>query len=271
MRKFKVGELINSWPCHTWDQLVDAVARQLAAGPAPMIMAQGQLGGPPLPPTRVLVMNSSGVNVPAGGALKLSAPLLPPDDVDTVVNEPPAFDGLATTDDAEETIVVVGEPVPDGATGFGHVLGIVWAKLDVGDEGHTHAAPAASSTKLKSAASGPAKIIWKDAGTGEKWAQLLLGGAGTSLQPVVITSSVAAATYDDATNEWEPATTTVSRLVAHEDGDGKRKIELGDTVDALSYYLSAIGVAAGQGRLAYLSGRELIVIDCTELTLPEAE
>ena len=79
-----------------------------------------------------------------------------------------------------------GQVLPDAATDVRVVLtaGITeaimpeayWARVDVSDEAHTWAGIPSGGTLLESVTAGGLRIIWKPAGTGEKWAIVSLVG-----------------------------------------------------------------------------------------------
>ena len=81
------------------------------------------------------------------------------------------------------------------------LIGVVPTQIDVTDEDHDYAvAKASDSTQLSSATGGTAQILWKESGTGTKWAVVRLGGAGGRKdKPAVVNTSVIT-TYVDGTN-----------------------------------------------------------------------
>jgi len=71
--------------------------------------------------------------------------------------------------------------------------GVVQVQIDVTDANHGYAdVKASDNTKLASGASGSAVILWKESGTGTKWAIIRIGGgdkAGSANDPAVILPS----------------------------------------------------------------------------------
>jgi hypothetical protein len=140
-------------------------------------------GGEPLTPAcRVLVRNDTGGSLAAFSILTLGAPIISAVDYPHDVRRDPLFPGTtpaAITDISAVTI----EPLADGAIGRAVVMGATVCDIDVTDAGHGYATPKASyNTMLASAASGPARIIWKATGTGTKRAVVLIGdGKGESV------------------------------------------------------------------------------------------
>jgi len=95
------------------------------------------------------------------------------------------FDALSPeAGDEAEAIGITAEPIPAGRVGKVYITGSVECSLNVTDLGHEFATLTASDTNLLSAASGPARILWKEStATGVQRARVLLnagsGGGGT--------------------------------------------------------------------------------------------
>ncbi len=83
--------------------------------------------------------------------------------------------------------VVLSGPVKAGGIGRGYASGTFPAKLNVTDAGHQWAEIDGGTARLKSGATGSAAILWKEAGTGEKWAIVRFDCApGTADDPAVL-------------------------------------------------------------------------------------
>jgi hypothetical protein len=67
------------------------------------------------------------------------------------------------------------DPIGSGEYGRAAISGEHQAKINVTDESHTHVEIGDESTLLQSCFYGSAKILWKESGTGEKWAVIRLG------------------------------------------------------------------------------------------------
>jgi hypothetical protein len=127
----------------------------------------------------ILVRNSSGADADRLGVLAMTAPLVLPADNEPEALARVALDGDAPAADTDPFCVLL-EPLADGAIGRAAVAGVAWALVDFSDAGHGFAAPEAGETgALASAGSGPARVVWKESGTGVKKALVLLG-AGAS-------------------------------------------------------------------------------------------
>lgn len=166
-------------PAATWNALLTMLGKfqagQLGAGrPVPS-------SGPPALDVRVL--NDSGADVARGGVLGISGV-----QVDRATNADefetrPTLTGVQPATGHEAKFVIALEPIPDGAVGRCVLTGLAAVKLYVNVEGHGFAAAkAGESAELETVAAGPARIVWKESGTGTgKWALMLLGGGGPGL------------------------------------------------------------------------------------------
>ena len=97
-------------------------------------------------------------------------------------DQPVLSGGLPTGGSA---FVVAVEPIAAGKIGRVAVAGVVQAKINITDAGHTFATAKDNDlTQLSSADSGDAQILWKESGTGaSKWAIVRFGaGAGASIR-----------------------------------------------------------------------------------------
>jgi hypothetical protein len=162
-----------------WNLIAEAVADYLrkkagntgATGPASSKYGQ---------PVEIQIRNDTGSDLSIHSILKVGSPLVSAIDYPFEFLEPPVFGGstpAATTD----LVAVTQDPIPDGELGRAILLGVAICTVDVVDSGHGYAEPTASSAaKLTSATTGPIRIIWKDSGTGDKTAVVLLQSVGSS-------------------------------------------------------------------------------------------
>ncbi|HOQ06090.1 MAG TPA: hypothetical protein PKY88_12855 [Anaerohalosphaeraceae bacterium] len=75
--------------------------------------------------------------------------------------------------------VICASPIPNGTIGTGWGSGICPVQVNVTDESHGYADVAdGQAAYLASAESGPCTILWKESGTGIKWAVVRFGGSG---------------------------------------------------------------------------------------------
>jgi hypothetical protein len=134
-------------------------------------------------PNVFFIENNSGADLDRGYVLGIDTPITTPDADEDRFCEGIAFEGVEPVAGTHEgKFAVLVEPINDGDLGRAAVAGIVQAKVDIQAETDKFADIEGASTLLKSGASG-AKILWKETGTGEKWAVVRLG-LPTNLPPI---------------------------------------------------------------------------------------
>jgi hypothetical protein len=131
----------------------------------------------------VLVKNSSGADRGQFAVLGITGPLFAATGAGSNLQE---FKNRVVLDCATPSIsshtgkfVVLAEPILSGKIGRAFVAGVFSAKVEIiaADDGYADVKDSAS--ELKTAATGAARILWKESGTGAgKWAILSLGGGG---------------------------------------------------------------------------------------------
>lgn len=169
-------------PVTAWNRMLELVRRDQAT-------RAGRSGGGPMvdsvqATTTVLVQNDTGSAASHGYCLAVTD--IP---TDATTNPPEWLTRPVLTGDVpastSDPFVVLLEPLSDGAVGRAAIAGLALAQVDVTDTSHEYATPtAADATKLTSATSGPARILWTETGgTGTQACLLMLGdsSAGTSL------------------------------------------------------------------------------------------
>lgn len=171
-----------------WNAMLDAARAARAA------RFSGGRGDPLLDARQsgiVPVKNGTGSTVARFGVLKLSSALISPTDNLAEFQRRPMFLGAAPAADTDSVCVVL-EPIAAGKIGLAVASGVTVANLSVSDASHEYAAPAAGVTAtLASATSGPAKILYKQSGTGTKWGIVQINGPPTpSGVKVLVLSSV---------------------------------------------------------------------------------
>ncbi|MDX9981782.1 MAG: hypothetical protein RBU25_17305 [Lentisphaeria bacterium] len=111
-------------------------------------------------------------------------------------SRPPVFKAVApSSENLDLPLAIVQQPLKDGETGRALVCGVTPAQVNIASEGHRSVELAAEG--LKSADSGPARILWKAPGTGLQWAIVLLGGGGggDSLMIAELTDVISSTEY----------------------------------------------------------------------------
>jgi hypothetical protein len=171
--KVSPGQLFE--PHATWINTLSDVARRHLQDKA--------LGGqspvaPRLPqPSIVQVKNNSGAAVPRFGALGLDGPLfLPPDNVDEF-KRVRVFSGVTPIAYTHRVrFVVLREPLAEDVIGTAWLGGAAQVKLSIIDAAQSLATVKdADATQLETTWGEGVPILWKESGTGTKWALVLLG------------------------------------------------------------------------------------------------
>jgi hypothetical protein len=151
-----------------------------------------------------------------------------------------------------DPFVILAEPIKAGVEGFAFCSGIFPARINIGNANHTHAGLKSSdSTQLDSSFAGPARILYKESGTGTKLAVVQYPVTPQGMIPVRLTSDGGSAgdaatqcsftyTVKDITN-----TTTFATGVAMT-GNGQRVVNA--------------TMAAGTYGMAYISGSTVTLI-----------
>jgi len=127
----------------------------------------------------VLVRNKSGADQTQFSVLWIDNLAVRPDDAASEQRfrtQAPVFDvkqyaAVAVANRHECRYVVLQEPLKDGKVGLGMLYGVTPVKLDVANDAHDYAEPNPTlAARPRSAWSGTCRILWKQAGTGQKWA-----------------------------------------------------------------------------------------------------
>jgi len=175
LTKVRQGDALRI-PAAAYNAFVDAAIahqasqRNLGAGD----LAEG--GAPGLVPVR----NNSQEDVARFGVLGIDGPLFTPGDGGG--DEPDEFrtrvtlKGVAPKEDRHVgRFVIAREPIVKGRIGQCVIHGVTPARVLIEDEAHQFADIAEDETVLRSGATGAAAILWKEEGTGEKWAVVEVG------------------------------------------------------------------------------------------------
>jgi hypothetical protein len=133
-------------------------------------------------PAVIKVKNNTGDKLPRFSVVGFDDVLISPSDHEDGFTERVALSGRVPQlpDDAGRFAITL-EQTDDGEITYAIVVGAAMVKVDVGDEADTFAeAVDGDVSKLESTAEGTAtQILWKESGTGLKWAVVrLIGGAG---------------------------------------------------------------------------------------------
>lgn len=131
--------------------------------------------------TLAKIQNLTGDDLPRFAVVELGEPL-----IDLTLNfsefaSKPSFEGVLPSSATGNRLGIVLDPIGSDQIARAVVAGIVPCLVEVSDTSHGFAqALDGSSAKLESADDGPVAILWKQEGTGTKWAMVRIGGGGGS-------------------------------------------------------------------------------------------
>ena len=176
LKKVRTGERLRI-PASTYNAFIDAAqAHRNQQG------ALARTGRDVAPDGTILVRNDTGVDQSQFAILGLNGPLFEPTSLQAFKNHPRIVKAIApATGTHDNMFVVLAQPIAAGKMGRAYISGVYLAKVNVTDAGHAYATITDSETGyFTSGASGPVQILWKESGTGQKWAQIRLGGVASS-------------------------------------------------------------------------------------------
>ena len=148
------------------------------------------LGGqPPVPswfpnPTVIRVKNTSGAAVLRYGVLKVNAPAFTVTDSLTEFKRAAAFDGVVAQ--PLEPFAVLLEPLAVNKIGWAAIAGVTVAKCAFTHDKLPFADGDGIAAELEGSGDGYARVLWKESGTGTKWAVLQLGAGPRGVFPVTV-------------------------------------------------------------------------------------
>jgi hypothetical protein len=126
----------------------------------------------------VLVRNDSGEEIEPYHAMAITGVLVEPGEDDqerTFQSRTPLTGDIATEETAGPAFVVALQPIKPNKLGRCVLTGVTVARVFITNETDTTCELAADETVLASTPMGGIPILWKEEGTGEKWAVLELG------------------------------------------------------------------------------------------------
>jgi hypothetical protein len=177
LKKVRPGDPLN-YPAATHNAFIDAAnwvrSKQLNQSSGPSVTEAD--------PCVVLVKNGTGDDLGRFAVLTLGDPLILHSDSADGFAERVTFAGDTPDADTPGKFCITIEPIADGDCGRAVVMGAIQVQIDVTDADHKFADVSDGDTdKLKSGGSGAAQIIWKETGTGTKWAIVRLGATGNQI------------------------------------------------------------------------------------------
>ncbi len=187
-------------PAATWNLLLEVAGDYLArkhAGGTGRVQA-------PSPATGIVkIKNASGAALDRFAILGLDSVLFTPtDNLDEFKNNF-AFSGSTPAAGHAGKFAVLLEPAPTGGIVRAMTAGVCPVQVNVTDAAHGYAdVKAGDATQLQSGAAGSATVLWKESGTGTKWAIVRLGSTGGATlsddDPADVAAAAAAGTIADA-------------------------------------------------------------------------
>lgn len=129
--------------------------------------------------SQVLVKNGSGSDLLRYSVTILgSVAITPTDNADGFAENLAVSVAAPGSPTAKPVVAILQEPIANGAFGYATILGLTFCKVDVSSgETDWQWADVVSSQTSKldmKQYNGPARVIWKESGTGEKWALVCL-------------------------------------------------------------------------------------------------
>jgi hypothetical protein len=138
----------------------------------------------PLPAGQVWLKNTTANDRARFEILGLGDPLFTPTENADEFKSSIAFKGAAPSFASHfgGLFFVLLEPISAGDVGLAIIQGIANVQIDVKDADHEFAdIEDAATDTLRSYCAGSARILWKESGTGDKWARVLLGAMSVKL------------------------------------------------------------------------------------------
>jgi len=152
----------------------------------------------------VLVKNNSGADRQRFEVLGIDGPLYSPTDNPDAFKNTVVLKGIIPTEAAHQgRFVVLLEPVAAGALGRAKISGVCPAQIYIVSEGHACADVENNQpARLRSCNAGAAAILWKESGTGVKWAIVRWGTAGSLAVYGWYSNHAAAGQYNCRLQSW---------------------------------------------------------------------
>lgn len=128
----------------------------------------------------ILVRNDSGADRGRFDVLGISGVVITPTDNADAFKSKSGLTGVTPTEAQHGgRFVVLLEPIASGKIGQACAAGVTVSRVDVTDADHLFADVSdGTAAQLKSGESGAAVILWKESGTGVKWAVVRIGAGG---------------------------------------------------------------------------------------------
>lgn len=166
LQKVKPGDPLRI-PADTFNSFIDAAADLRARQQSRLQERLGAVSDSGI----VRVRNDSGADRDRFNVLVITGVVLSPTDNAQAFKNQTVFTAAAPTSPDDENMVVLQEPLKDNCIGRAIVAGVSIVQIAVQDSGDTYASLiAGDAAKLTSGTKGCARILYKESGTGIKWA-----------------------------------------------------------------------------------------------------
>lgn len=176
----------------------------------------------------VRVANDTGEDLDRYSIVQINAPLYDPASNELAFLEEPAFTGSKPSSGTGARFAVLLLPAVKNAIVPACVAGASVVKLDVQSEGDEFAGPGDDMAMMTTSDEGPARIVWKESGTGEKHGLILfpVGGASAGTKRAIVMEAIEQ-TPDPTADPEEH----VYGKIRRPDGDYPDKDENGDPIE----------------------------------------
>lgn len=181
LRRVQAGDRAQI-PADAYNAFLDVVRDRRAAA---FDGGAGAVRIPPHPPATVLARNDTGGDLDRFAVVALGAPAVAHADDETEFFRRPNLAADAP-EGGEAVFGVLLEPAADGAFAPAQVSGVCPVRVNVTDEAHTHASPVAGDTEMLGSGAAGVPVLWKESGTGTKWAYVLLGTTAAAAGAITV-------------------------------------------------------------------------------------
>lgn len=202
LRRLKPGDRPKA---SEWNAIVDALSR--------VEVSSDRASGPPRLPFDadvVLVSNGTGGDFEQFAPFGLTVSATPTFNPTTAAAIPsyqmhramqmqvPSYAGFATQTHGRLGITL--DPIRSGKIGRAILSGVAPCKIDIVASGHQYAdLKHSDKTQLQSRSQGPCQILWRESGTGTRWAIVRIGHTMPVFFPVLVTPTVTGTYGSDST------------------------------------------------------------------------
>lgn len=174
------GTVVPEWPGKSWDMVGDLV-EQAGAQPNPNLVKFAANH----PYVTAWVENESGADVTEFTPLKIKQPSFSyPDPIaggeadESILNPQVLRVEEATSETPLDQLVFATQPIANNEAGLAIVFGVFPARVNIVSDSDTTCGVNPSELEKLKSGEGEIPIVWKPAGTGDKWCLVRLGGGG---------------------------------------------------------------------------------------------